>query len=58
MTGSQAIDSANPAACPDSDQRGVSRPEDGDGDGSAICDRGSVEVVLEAFYLPIVFSSP
>ena len=41
LAGSHAIDSG--AVCPAKDQRGVSRPRDGDGNGSATCDRGSVE---------------
>ena len=31
------------AACPADDQRGVSRPRDGDGDGDAVCDIGAYE---------------
>jgi hypothetical protein len=30
--------------CPDLDQRGETRPEDGDGDSTAECDIGAVEV--------------
>lgn len=41
LAGSPAIDSG--AVCPATDQRGVSRPRDGDRDGSAACDRGSFE---------------
>jgi hypothetical protein len=40
--GSAAIDSAT-GACPPSDQRGVVRPRDGDGNGSFICDVGAYE---------------
>jgi len=43
MQGSLAIDSADPANCPSTDQRGAPRPFDGNGDGVAICDRGSFE---------------
>jgi hypothetical protein len=43
MQGSPAIDSADPANCPSTDQRGAPRPFDGDGDGAAVCDRGSFE---------------
>jgi CSLREA domain-containing protein len=32
------------AACPDGDQRGAPRPEDGDRDGEARCDAGSFEL--------------
>lgn len=43
-TGSAAIDSSS-IACPPSgtDQRGVSRPRDGDGNGSLTCDIGAFE---------------
>jgi hypothetical protein len=49
MTGSPAIDMANNADCPADDQRGESRPFDGDdpADGFADCDIGAVEVVPE-----------
>jgi CSLREA domain-containing protein len=30
--------------CPPTDQRGVSRPQDGDGNGTAVCDIGSFEL--------------
>ncbi|MFN7956148.1 MAG: choice-of-anchor Q domain-containing protein [bacterium] len=41
---SPALDSATATPCPAVDQRGVVRPLDGDADGSAICDRGAVEM--------------
>lgn len=54
LAGSPAIDSASPACryldiqgidrTLDTDQHGVRRPQDGNGDGSAVCDRGAVEV--------------
>lgn len=40
---SPAIDQGNNAACPSTDQRGVARPQDGDGTGAAVCDIGAVE---------------
>jgi hypothetical protein len=39
-----AIDGADPASCPNFDQRGEARPFDGDGDGAAVCDIGSFEL--------------
>jgi hypothetical protein len=51
LPGSPAIDAGNPAApgsggaaCEPVDQRGVARPQDGDGDGAARCDIGAVEL--------------
>jgi CSLREA domain-containing protein len=49
LPGSPAIDAGDDAQCPATDQRGVTRPRDGDGDGSAVCDIGSFE--LEFYYL-------
>lgn len=43
---SAALDSADDSECPPTDQRGVSRPQDGTGDGVAHCDMGAFEVVL------------
>lgn len=43
LLGSPAIDAGNPDMCPATDQRGFSRPIDGDGDGIATCDMGSYE---------------
>jgi hypothetical protein len=55
--GSSAIDAANPAYCPASDQRGITRPVDGNGDGLAVCDIGAFEfTVFQAilFYMPLI----
>lgn len=41
--GSPAIDSGSNGLCPATDQRLVSRPFDGDGNGAAVCDRGAFE---------------
>jgi hypothetical protein len=41
--GSPAVDAGSAAACPVTDQRGVARPQDGDGDGVAVCDIGAFE---------------
>lgn len=40
---SPAVDAAIATGCPSTDQRGVSRPRDGDGDAVATCDVGAVE---------------
>jgi CSLREA domain-containing protein len=47
LPGAAAIDHASAAACPADDQRGLPRPVDGDGDGEAACDIGSVEIALD-----------
>jgi hypothetical protein len=49
LPGSAAVDLAN--GCPSSmlDQRGITRPVDGDGVGAAICDVGAVEVLLNEY---------
>ena len=43
LPGSPAIDAGDDVACPVTDQRGVARPVDGDGDGAATCDIGAFE---------------
>jgi hypothetical protein len=43
LAGSPAIDAGNNATCLATDQRGISRPLDGNGDSSAVCDIGAVE---------------
>jgi hypothetical protein len=57
--GSAAIDASGVnAACPAADQRGLPRPQDGNGDGSAACDLGAYEVYISPptdwLYLPLV----
>jgi hypothetical protein len=44
LVGSPAIDAGNNSACPPTDQRGVVRPQDGDGVGTNLCDIGAYEV--------------
>lgn len=61
LPGSPAIDAGDPGACLDGtltdsvDQRGVTRPIDGDRVGEAICDIGAVEVeFVGQLFLPLV----
>ena len=44
LTGSPAIDAGDNSACLATDQRGVTRPVDGDDNGSEICDIGAFEL--------------
>lgn len=48
LPGSPAIDASDSTGCPAADQRGVPRPQDGNGDSSAVCDMGAYEVVCNA----------
>jgi len=45
LVGSPVIDAGNDARCEPDDQRGASRPLDGDGIGGATCDMGAVETL-------------
>jgi len=53
LPGSPAIDGGTNAGCPATDQRGVSRPIDGDTNGTATCDVGAVEELIKLF-LPMI----
>lgn len=44
VAGSPAVDTGDDGGCPATDQRGVSRPQDGDLDGTAACDIGAYEL--------------
>jgi parallel beta-helix repeat protein len=54
LKGSPAIDMGTNTGCPPTDQRGVSRPVDGDLDGTATCDIGAYEYELPLIHLPLV----
>jgi hypothetical protein len=47
LAGSPAVDAAANSLCAATDQRGIGRPQDGNGDGSAVCDIGAVEFLDE-----------
>lgn len=47
LSGSPAIDTGDNINCLATDQRGVSRPQDGNGDSSTICDIGAFEFKLQ-----------
>ena len=44
LAGSPAIDAGDNTGCPATDQRGIIRPQDGDGEGTATCDVGAFEL--------------
>lgn len=52
--GSPAIDRGDPAHCPATDQRGIVRPADGNGDGNAACDIGAYELRWSFRFLPMI----
>ncbi len=52
QAGSPAIDAGTNTGAPATDQRGQARPQDGDGDGTAVCDVGSVEIISQGIQTP------
>jgi len=48
LSGSPAIDNANNESCLSIDQRGKTRPQDGDENGNAVADIGSIELLFDA----------
>jgi len=48
--GSPAIDAADNTTCPATDQRNVTRPQDGNNDGTATCDMGAYEADVAASF--------
>lgn len=47
-TGSGQYNSTTDIGCPSQDQQNVPRPLDGDGNGTAVCDRGASEFTLDS----------
>ncbi len=52
LSGSPALDAGDDATCVATDQRGIIRPIDGDGNGAAACDIGAYELN------PVCFATP
>jgi hypothetical protein len=52
---SPAIDAGATPVCELKDQRGVTRPQDGDNDGSAVCDMGAYEKSPAVLFLPLLY---
>ena len=48
QSASPAIDAADNTTCPATDQRGITRPQDGNNDGTATCDMGAYEAYATA----------
>ncbi|HNB52029.1 MAG TPA: choice-of-anchor Q domain-containing protein, partial [Anaerolineales bacterium] len=56
LPGSNAMDAVNCDDAPETDQRGVPRPQDGNGDGTFLCDIGSFEA--ESIATPTPTNTP
>jgi CSLREA domain-containing protein len=56
LSGSPAIDTGNNTTCTPKDQRGNTRPIDGDGNGTATCDVGAYEASLGRPIAPTLLS--
>jgi CSLREA domain-containing protein len=57
LDGSPAIDAGDNTHCPATDQRGMHRPLDGNGDGLFVCDIGAFEAgvyIVHEIFLPLV----
>ena len=56
LPGSPAIDTGSPTVCPATDQRGITRPIDGDWDWVPRCDMGAYEYepVIYYSYIPLI----
>ncbi len=61
LAGSAAIDAVGVNECTDvdgapvsTDQRGISRPQDGNGDGTALCDAGAFEALTPTVAIPML----
>jgi len=57
LAGSPATDAGGDGACPVDDQRGMSRPRDGDGDDVARCDIGAYERQRPAVMVLVSFAA-
>jgi hypothetical protein len=59
LPNSPAIDAGDNAVCPATDFSGTARPQDGNGDGNAVCDLGAYEwwAPVAWVYLPLVVKS-